>query len=68
MYMSDITKEKVAKQIREHREAIGMSQYELRKQTGFNIWRIEHRYVEPTFDTVNRIADVLGVDPQDLVR
>lgn len=63
--MQDMTKETIAKAIRNARERKGLSQTEVAKKAGITrntVARIERGEQEPTFATVKKIAKVLDID------
>lgn len=60
-----MTKETIAKAIRNARERKGLSQTEVAKKAGITrntVARIERGEQEPTFATVKKIAKVLDID------
>lgn len=51
----------IGERIARLREERGMSQRELKRRTGINIWRIEEGWHEPNLATLKKIAKALDV-------
>jgi len=61
----------IGKHLRELREAKAFSQGDLEKRTGLlrsYISRVEAGHTAPSRPTLERLADALGVEPQELLR
>ena len=60
--------EQVGALVRHHRKRSGLTQSQLAEQvdlTSLTVGRIERGDAAPSFETLNRLADVLGVDVRD---
>lgn len=63
--------EKLGRNIKRIRTEKGMSQGDIYRATGMDrayISRIESGYVNPTISILNKIAEVLGVTPDELLK
>ena len=58
----------VAQNVARVREERGMSQAELRRRTGINVWRIENGHYGPRLETLEKIARELGVEVYELLK
>lgn len=51
----------IGARIAQVRNERGISQAELRRRTGINVWRIEEGYYNPQIATLSRIATALDI-------
>lgn len=61
----------LGRRLREHRESLGVSQEALADQLGYHrtyLGAVERGERNLTLDTLEHLADRLGVDPLDLLR
>ena len=68
---TETKQKKVANRIYERRVAVGMSQSELAESAGLDrktVNRIENHHFSPNMDTLFRLASVLRVKAEDLVK
>lgn len=49
------------------RAAAGLSQREVLRVTGINVWRVENDRFTPNVETLRRIAEACGADVRDLL-
>jgi transcriptional regulator with XRE-family HTH domain len=50
------------------RKRQGVSQLELQKRTGINIWRLESGKIDPSLSTLRKVSRALGVPVEELVK